>query len=262
MPSIRKPQSIQAEDKMSEAYSLFFKLFLEKFRRASSIWWGAFIQIKGKQKGRSLHQEIESDFPKAIFQLTRGKPQRLANIMLLKLEAALVMWAIEKLGEDLEKRVNPALENFFTSVFLRMGMEARSDFLSAVHKSPFYIPVQLRKEAAVSQESLSNLKKEYETLLDLVKGIKNRTRREPSAQKMALIEKLPGTNTRMADKYQRMKPSQIALAYIAQKYRLAVSGEGLKKHLMQRIPQDVWDKEISRLKKGTEKIRQSLPQSI
>ncbi len=256
MSAVSEPQSSQVHDKLSEAYCLFLKLFLAKFLRASAIWWGFLIKEKGKGRGRSFADFVSDNPARAIKRLTRGKLRRFDALVVSKFESALMMWAVEKLGKDFEKYMNPALEDFFTSVFLQMGWPRH--FLTAIHISPLYLPLRLRKRVDFPSESLYGWKREYETLLAIVRDIKNKTRRNPGAQKMALIEKLPGTDTNKANTYQGMKPSQIVLTHMARKYKMPLSGEGLKKYLTQRIPQDLIDREIHRFRKS---LRHSLPQS-
>jgi len=245
MAAVPKSQSI-LQDKLSEAYDLFFKLFMAKFLRGSAIWWTPFVETKGKNKGRSLADWVNDDPYKAIEQLTRGRLRRLEALVLSKFESALIMWAIEKLDKDLEKHMSPALEYFFTLVFFHMGWP--HDFLTAIHKSSLYFPPQLKKRADFPLQDIYKLKREYETLLAVVKDIKNKTRRNPGAQKCALLENLPGTSAAKVNDYQGMKASAIALDFLARKYKMPRGGEGLKKHFPKRIPQDVFDLELRPLR--------------
>lgn len=239
MSSSPKPQ---VQDKMTEAYSLFFRLFLQKFVRASGIWW----RFLTDREGKSLHQVVGDKPQKALEQFTGGKTDLLRRIMLDKLEAALIQWAIEKMGDDFEKYVGRALERFFTGVML--SPRPKRSFLDGARESPLYFPVQLSKEPGFPFDRLSELKREYKTVLSRVSQIKRQRWCNEAAYTLALIEALPGTSKDKARNYRSMKASEVALKYICRKYGLPLGVESIKKYLhLKRIPQDLWNMELKRI---------------
>jgi hypothetical protein len=257
MPSTPKPRSIQKKDKMSEAYCLFFKLFFEKFLRASGIWGEFFTDREGK----SFYGPIRDDPENALERLTYGKTDRLRRIMVEKFESALILWAIEKMGDDFEKYVSRGLEQFFTGVMLRvLGVgtykrdgftvteRCKTSFLVAVHKSLMYFPAHLAKEAGFPFDRFTEIKREYDSALARASKLKRKRWYNSVAYTLALIENFPGTSRDKAESYRFMKPSQIALDYVRRKYKLPLGIESIKKYLhLKRIPQDLWDMELKRI---------------
>lgn len=268
MPSIPKPQNKQDQDKMSEAYSLFFKLFMEKFFRSSGIWFQYFTDREGK----SLYQKFGGDNPqKALEELTGGKTDLLGRIVLEKFEAALILWAIEKMGDDVEKYVGRGLEMFFTGVMLKVlgvgtynrdGFTERPkrSFLDAIRETPLSFPVQLRKEPGFPFEKHQELKQEYEAILSRVSKLKRKRWNNEAAYTLALIEALPGTPRKKAESYRSKKPSDVALDYLGRKYKLLLGVESIKKYVhLKRIPQDLFDMELKRIAPLAKKRRLTAP---
>jgi hypothetical protein len=236
---------------MSEAYSLFFRLFLEKFLRASGIWWQFFTDREGK----SLHRVVSDNPEKAIEQFTGGKTDLLGRIVLEKFEAALILWAIEAMGDDFEKYVGRGLQGFFTGVML--SPRPKRSFLAATRESPLYFPVQLRKESGFPFDRFGKLKKEYETILSRVSELKRKKYYSGAAYTLALMGALPKTSRERAKSYRFMKPSEVALEYVSRQYKLPLGSEAMKKYLHpKRVPQDLWDMELRRI---TAPIKKSLP---
>jgi len=239
MPSVPKPQSAPEQDKLSEAYDLFFKLFMEKFLRASAIWWDSLVDPKGK----SFHQVVRDDPLKAIERLARGKTDRLGRIMVKKFEEALIQWAIEVMGGNFEKYVGRGLERFFIGVML--SPTPNRTFLGGIRKSRLVFPIQLGKESGFPLDRLTELKREYYSVLPKISALKRMKWRNDAAYALALIETLPGTSKTKAANYRLMKPSEVASDYVGRKYGLPLGIEAIKKHL-HLIPQDLWDLEFKR----------------
>jgi len=242
------------ENIFDNAYRCFFELCMDKFLRASGIWWEYF-----SREGRSLHQDVIEDPEKAIKQLTEGKPQLLEKVLMDKFEDALMMWAIEKMGEDFEKYVGRGLELFFTGVMIKQVADGvytpegklipkpKLSFLNSVRRSPLRFPVRLSKQAGFPFDKFPQLKKEYENILLRTRKIKKKRWRNPIAMTLRFKEILPGIDEARLWKYPSMKASQIAYDYLLWKYKLPLRGEAMKKYLnLKRIPQGLWDLELKR----------------
>jgi hypothetical protein len=148
-----------------------------------------------------------------------------------RLKAA-ALWAFERLTD----RQKESAENvYFMNAALLMRLVGL-DRATALRAAPYVIQDKQEKNLFGPEEDLFTLFIDYEELLFHAKKIKAKKWRNPAALSLAFKEAFPNVPEKRRKRYTSMTPAQIARDCLAQKYKLKVSGEAVKKYLTKLRP--------------------------
>lgn len=152
----------------------------------------------------------------------------LDTIIWEKRKTALALWAVNKISQD-QKELS---EDMFMGGVLLLRKMTGCDYLTAIKETPYIIPDKPGKKNAFGPKvNLFRVLNEYERTLILVKKIQKKTRRNATARKIAFKENFPGVPEARLGKYLFISASEIAMDYLAWKYKSNVSGDAIKKYL-------------------------------
>ncbi len=155
-----------------------------------------------------------------------------------KLLMSLANWALITMAKKKDNYLEEAIENFFAmgaAIMVVKGWDTSRvakniplimPIRSGRHPSPFNLLSGCR-----TRFNLLRISDEYQSLLLKLKEIRTKNRRNQAAFKMRLKEILPGAQKWIEDCYLSTEPSDIATKYLAQKYKLGIGAEALKKRL-------------------------------
>jgi len=183
------------------------------------------------------------DTQEALKILNAPSQEQCHRILKTKLPLALRQWAMMKMGENIGLYIEEGLRYFMTLVLVRRTIEEERDPSEILLKIPFIIPLKFRRRPLFPVNPIDALN-EYGDVLDRVKDILKKTKRNPITRIMTFVDKLPTTRGK-AEQYCSMKASHIALDHLARKYKLPIGAEALKKHLrFGRSPEKIMERII------------------
>lgn len=182
-----------------------------------------------------------------------------------KMNEALSIWALQKMGKNAASYVQQAHGNYFALIELAKGLmdwnefevkadgsaeESRAKLLGALldvyERAPMAIPLKLRQKSSPFAVNPFTLREKYSALLPEIQSIKSKTRHNPSAQKMALAEALGVTEQKRIGKYIDMKASDVVLDHILHEHNPGVGKESMKKLLaLATHPKSLYDRIIA-----------------
>jgi len=149
----------------------------------------------------------------------------------VKRDEAIVKWTIRKMGVDYFRRYVFPVEKRFLMVALLYTIKNNCDFLTAIRQVPYDIPNRTNKK--VFRFDSHKMLDEYQGCLSKITRIKKRDWNSIAARLVAIKHALPGITDKTIKKYDSMpKASDVALDFIKWKYKLEVTREAVKKHLI------------------------------
>jgi len=167
--------------------------------------------------------------------LNEAQRTKFSEIIESKFELAIFTWAIAKMGKDRDKYIKLAWEDFLTNLALSGLFEVwdSGKFFPFVEEIPIIIPRNLNKKEIIpfAEHDPSQVQSEYNRILAELSKIKKKKWNNSAALLMSLKDKLPGLPEARLKKCVERKASDIALDYIAWKYKLSVGTESVKKRL-------------------------------
>ena len=150
-----------------------------------------------------------------------------------KISDGLCRWALEKMGTDRAEYMQQGTRNFLALVAQEMVMKG-CDVGTAISSLPYLIPLNIPRKRTLPfdrVEDLLNVAIKYYTLLPLLTDRKDKSK-TGAAFRWGLNQVLPGAKTEWLKTINlSTESSDIAVQYLAQRYKLALGAEALKKWL-------------------------------
>ena len=241
------------EDKLLR---VFADVFISEFLKASAIHG----KFRTRPDGLSLYDVLSADPLAAIERFTKGRPQRLVNILVARLKRALIEWALEKMGEHgFKKRAESVLADFWNRAFLSMAFDPRANLVEFSRQMRLELPIKTPRSSSFPYDKTKEMVETYEQTLKAASRIK-KYKGDPRAFKFEIGKQWPDVSGETRDRYESMRPTQIALDYTAWKH-YPIGAELTKKILNKmrvrvkdkllpfRYPQDLIDRQLQLLKK-------------
>jgi len=168
--------------------------------------------------------------------LAQEMVERLLLIVEARRQEALAQWAKDQMGADYRKYISQAEKSFWLSYFILMAVQGYNP-LTAIRKTP-YVFSSRRPKRKVSISPYFFLKKhemrKTDEIFRKIERLKKYKWRNPATEVMAFKEALPGVPETRVKKYisSKMAPVDIYLDYLCHKFKLPMSGDALKKHIV------------------------------
>jgi hypothetical protein len=170
--------------------------------------------------------------------LTQLKP---GDILRTRLGPALMEWALQKMGSNGPKYLEAALWNFFLLLMLAFAEDLQSDPKVVIDRTPFRIPLSVPKRGFLPHRvpgqgflTPQSALQDFLRILPRVQKVKAKRIQNPAAFALTIREALPGLEipaSKMPQYHKCMKPSEIALDLLVDRYKLPVGVASLKKAL-------------------------------
>jgi hypothetical protein len=167
---------------------------------------------------------------------TQTFPEEWTRRVRKAISSGLVDWAVRRMGDDLEKYLEEGIYNYLALFWLASVNPNRDRpwghgerFAEGIKNAFFLVPLDFTRGAVHPQE-WPRLWEAYRNMLQTIKNLRAKKRRSRGAYLLALRESLPGIQTAQIEKFSTMKPSDIAAAYVAWKFKLPAGPEALKEY--------------------------------
>lgn len=178
-----------------------------------------------------------------------------SQILMRQYEEAMITWAIVKMGKDRVRLFELAWEDFLANLLLNHDLlEALESgtLWTRLEKAHFTIPKTVKRRTkypeAFEKVNPDQFLEQYENVLSIVAPIKRKRYRNDAALRLALKSHLVGFPEGQLKKYYKLNASDLALEYVAWKFKIQLGRESVKKlvglardprKILQKVAKDV-----------------------